>query len=114
MHHLKLKPKKCSLFSTEVHFLGRKVSREGVSVTNDHVKSVTNWPKPKNALQVSKFTGFVNYHREFIQRLSEKIKPLYALTKPKEPFEWTRSCETAFQELKHIMTTTPVLAFPNN
>ena len=34
--------------------------------------------------------------------------------KPKEPFEWTDSCETAFQELKQVMTTTPVLAFPNN
>ena len=72
VHNLKLKPKKCSLFSTEVHFLGRKVSRDGVSVTNDHVKSVLNWPRPKNALQVSKFTGFVNYHREFIQGFSEK------------------------------------------
>ena len=67
VHNLKLKPKKCSLFSMEVHFLGRKVSRDGVSVTNDHVKSVLNWPR-----QVSKFTGFVNYHREFIQGLSEK------------------------------------------
>ena len=42
------------------------------------------------------------------------MKPLYALTKPKELFEWTESCETAFQELKHVMTTTPVLPFPNN
>ena len=114
VHNLKLKPKKCSLFTKQVRFLGRKVSRHGVSVTNDHVQRVLDWPRPKTALQVSKFTGFVNYHREFIQGLAETMKPLYALTKPKAPFEWTERCEHAFQQLKRDMTTTPVLAFPNN
>ncbi len=113
-HNLKLKPKKCALFCTEVRFLGRQVSRNGVAVTTDHVKCVQDWPHPKNALEVSKFTGFVNYHREFIPRLAETIKPLYALTKRGEVFEWTGACENAFQELKRVMTTTPVLAFPNN
>ena len=82
-----------------------------MSVTNDHVQCVLDWPRPKTALQVSKFTDFVNYHREFIQGLAEAMRPLYALTKP---FEWTERCEHTFQELKRDMTTTPVLAFPNN
>ena len=77
-----------------------------MSVTNDHVQCVLDWPRPNNALQVSKFTGFVNDHREFIQGLAETVKPLYSLTKPRAPFE--------FQQLKRDMTTTPVLAFPNN
>ena len=42
------------------------------------------------------------------------MKPLYWLTKPRAPFEWTERCEHAFQQLKRDMTTTPVLAFPNN
>ena len=46
--------------------------------------------------------------------LAEAMKPLYALTKPRTPFEWTELCETEFQKLKKDMTTTPVLAFPNN
>ncbi|KAK2186109.1 hypothetical protein NP493_213g03031 [Ridgeia piscesae] len=41
---------------TEVHFLGRKVSHEGVSITNGHVKSILNWPRPKNALQSTNAT----------------------------------------------------------
>ena len=76
VHNLKLKPKKCSLFTKQVRFLGRKVSRDGVSVTNDHVQCVLDWPRPNNALEVSKFTGFVNDHREFIQGLAETMKPL--------------------------------------
>ena len=42
------------------------------------------------------------------------MKPLYRLTKPWVPFEWTERCEHAFQQLKLDMTITPVLAFPNN
>ena len=114
VHNLKLKPKKYSLFTKQERFLGRKVSRDGVSVTNDHVQCVLDWPRPNNALQVSKFTGFVNYHREFIQGLAERLKPLYMLTKSRPPFEWTERCEHAFQQLKRDMTATPVLTFPNN
>ena len=38
LHNLKLKSKMCFLFSTEVRFLGRKVSRGGGSVTNYHIQ----------------------------------------------------------------------------
>jgi len=34
--------------------------------------------------------------------------------KPKELFEWTKSCEAVFQKLKRDDYHTPVLAFPNN
>ena len=51
---------------------------------------------------------------EFIQGLAETMKPLYTLTKSRAPFEWTERCEHAFQQLKRDMSTTPVLAFPNN
>ena len=112
-HNLKLKPKKCTLFGTEVIFLGRHVSQDGVSVTDDHVKSVLNWPKPQDGREASKFLGFINYHREFIPGLAGIAKPLYELTKPKSDFTWTEECEQAFQELKQTITTTPVLAFPN-
>jgi hypothetical protein len=30
------------------------------------------------------------------------------------PFEWTKKCEKRFQELKTKLTTTPVLAVPEN
>ena len=43
-NHLKLKPKKCSLFCKEVDFLGRTVSREGVSIANGKVEAVLSWP----------------------------------------------------------------------
>ena len=36
---LKLKPRKCELFTQEVKFLGRKVNPSGIQVMDDHVKA---------------------------------------------------------------------------
>ena len=45
-HNLKLKPRKCVFIQKEVTFLGRRVSEDGVSMTDEHIESVINWPKP--------------------------------------------------------------------
>ena len=113
-HNLKLKAKKCTLFGTEVTFLGRRVSKEGIAVTNDHVKCVLDWPQPTNALEVSKFLGFINYHRDFIPGLAGIAKPLYPLTQQKSEFSWSSECDAAFAKLKQVITSTPILAFPNS
>ena len=47
---LKLKPRKCELFTQEVKFLGRKVNPSGIQVTDDHVKAVFRVANP-NLLQ---------------------------------------------------------------
>ena len=113
-HNLKLKPKKCQLFNTEVQFLGRTVSRDGVAITNDHVECIMKWPRPKDHHEAEKFLGFVNYHRDFLPGLAELLNPLYTLTKRGTTFAWTDSCEEAFQQLKQMLSSTPVLAYPNN
>jgi len=73
-HTLKLKPKKCQLFQKEVKFLGRIVSSDGVKVSDEHIRCVRDWQTPRNAVELTKFLGFINYHREFIPRLSQKAE----------------------------------------
>ena len=113
-HNLKLKPKKCQLFSTSVHFLGRTVSRDGVAMTNDHIKCVLDWPSPRDQHELEKFLGFINYHRDFLPGLSGLLSPLYALINKNTTYVWSRECEETFLELKRIVTTAPVLAYPND
>ena len=45
---LKLKPSKCKLFRTEVHFLGRMADKHGVRMTNEHIQAVLDWYVPAN------------------------------------------------------------------
>ena len=52
---LKLKPQKCYLFQTEVPFLGKLVSREGIAVDPKKTKAVMDWPIPKSQRDVESF-----------------------------------------------------------
>lgn len=112
-HHLKLKPRKCALFQSEVDFLGRKVNREGVGVQDSKVQTIRAWPVPTNRTQVESFLGFANYHREFIDSFADMTACLYDLTGPKSVFGWTVQHQEAFEKVKTALATAPVLAFPH-
>ena len=111
---LKLKPRKCALFCTEIKFLGRKIDANGVHVTADHIQTVLDWPKPKNRKELESFLGFVNYHREFMCGLAEKSSVLYQLTGANSEWVWDEQHTEAFKLLKKAVTELPVLGFPNS
>ena len=110
---LKLKASKSVLFKRETKFLGRLVNASGIHVTDDHIRSVQEWPVPTNRKELERFLGFVNYHREFVQDMAEKTAELYALTGAKASWAWKEEHTKAFQELKKTLVSPPVLAFPN-
>jgi hypothetical protein len=110
---LKLKPNKCEIFLPEVEFLGRKVNREGVHMGDQYIKYVRDWKVPTNSKEVERFLGFANYHRLFIKDFSQIAAPLYKLT-GKNPFSWGTAQQKSFNHLVKVLTTPPVLAFPNN
>ena len=77
---LKLKPKKCELFTKEILYLGFRVSGEGVKPDPGKIEAVTDWPRPYSVTDVRAFLGFANYHRRFIQDFAQIAKPLQLLT----------------------------------
>ena len=111
-YNLKLKPRKCALFQSEVGFLGKKVDRFGVRVTKDKIQAVLDWPVPTNRTEVESFLGYVNYHRDYLKGFAGIASCLYGLTGPKAVFNWQAEHQRAFEQLKSMMTAPPVLAFP--
>ena len=110
--NLKLKPSKCHLFQTSVHFLGHTVSRDGVSTTDEKIKAVKDWPQPKNVKEVRSFMGLCSYYRKFVQDFAKIARPLHDLTKKNSKFCWTEECALAFENLKTALITAPILAYP--
>ena len=111
--NLKLKPSKCKLFQISVEFLGHIVSRDGISCDPKKIEAVKNWPRPTNIRELRSFMGFAQYHRKFISHFATLCAPLYRLTKKNTKFHWSEDCEKAFVILKEKLTSTPVLAYPN-
>ena len=95
-HKLFDKLSKCEFFKKELEFLGHRVSARGISVLEDKVKALWEWPTPRDKTEVWSFLGLGNYYRRFVPRFSELAKPMTDLTKKDAPFRWTSECEGAF------------------
>ena len=110
---LKLKPTKCRLFQEEVSYLGHIVSKSGVATDPEKVEAVRSWPSPKCLQEVRSFLGFVGYYRRFCPDFATIARPLNLLTSKETPFKWDQPEEDAFQTLKELLTTAPVLTYPD-
>ena len=99
---------KCVFGVTEVEYLGHIISQDGIAVDPHKVTAVMEWPVPKNKQQVQSFLGLVNYYRRFIKGCSLIAKPLTELTK-NVPFDWKQDKKDAFEALKRIICSAPVL-----
>ena len=87
---LKLTIEKFHFGVRQVEFLGRTISPEGISPQARKIQNFLDklrFPKSKKALQ--RYLGFVNYYRNYILRMAEKINPFYKLLKTGVPINIT-------------------------
>ncbi|CEP10273.1 hypothetical protein, partial, partial [Parasitella parasitica] len=113
-YNLKINPKKCQWFQQEVKFLGFLVSGEGIRSNPDKVKVVKDWQPPVNKKGLLRFLGFAVFYHRFIDSLSTKAKPLYALLKKDVEYVWSKEAQQAFDLIKQELVSLPTLAYPNS
>ena len=111
--NLKLRAKKCHLFSKTVEFLGHLVSEEGVSTDPSTISAVKNWSASVNLTEVSRFVGLCSYYRRFISYIAANAKALNRLPEKGTKFLWTKACQESFESLKQFLISAPVLAHPD-
>ena len=110
--HLRLKAKKCQFFRPEVVFLGHVVSRNGISTDPEKIDKVLNCPDPQNLHEVRSLVGFLSYYRKFVPNFATIARPMVRLTEKDVQFKWGVEQHESFKELKRLLTTAPVLAYP--
>ena len=76
------------------------------------VAGVDGWKPPKNLTELRGFTGFINFYQCFIRGFSKIAKPLNELTKKDIVWEWTPKRQQAFEMLKELICSEPVLLMP--
>ena len=89
---LKVKPSKCALFRTEIHFLGHQVSIRGIEPMADKIEAIQNWPTPKCLRDVRSFYGLASYYRKFVRNFAAIAEPLSRLSRKQARFEWSSDC----------------------
>jgi hypothetical protein len=63
--------------------------------------------------QVRSFLGLAGYSHRFILDFSKIVKRITGLLKNDTKFDWSSKCNEAFEQLKVLLTTAPVLAQPD-
>lgn len=103
---------KCIFFAKSIPFVGFNVSNQGLTLDKGKIDSITEWPSPTTKLELQRFLGLANFYRNFIPRYSAIVCPLTDLTRD-VPFVWTLDCSTAFDTIKSLLVSDPILKFPN-
>ena len=110
---LYVKPEKCSWKTNKVNFLGVVIDQGKIEMEEDKVVKVLNWPIPRMVRDVRKFLELANYYRWFIKNFVALAKPLNMLTRKDEKWKWEEAQQKAFEQLKGIFITRPLLVAPD-
>lgn len=109
-HHVTLNTEKCVFAAPAIDFVGFRVSAEGISPLQSNVAAISAVPAPTTASQLASFLGMTAYYMRFLPQYSTVTAPLRMLLKHDAPWVWTPDCQAAFDDLKQLLTTSPVLA----
>lgn len=107
---LKFKSAKCKIGYQELDLLGYNITPYGILPAKSKAESITSLKKTKNLRALQSFLGAVNFFRKSIPNLAKIAKPLYNLCKKDVTFNFDDECIKAWEKLKSILASPPLLA----
>ena len=110
---LKISPHKCQFFKKK---MGLEFQVEDDKVCyiplQDKCEAIQNLDSPKTLKQTGAFCGMVNFISSFLPNLRRLLIPIYDLQKKSKKFKWTEEVEKAFNDIKELLISPPVLKAP--
>ena len=114
---LKISPKRCQLFKTELQYMGNtmfiKDRQVQVKPLRSRIEAIEQLKLPTNVKGCRSFAGLVNFVSIFCLELQKLLKPTYELTKKGRHFIWGKEQQDAFDEIKARLQKPPVLSMPD-
>lgn len=90
--------------------MGHIITKEVITVDPERIKTIMEWPIPRDVADIRSFMGLASYYRRFVEGFSRLAYPITSLQKNGRTFRWTPECQASFEQLKHLLTTTPILS----
>ncbi len=111
--NLTLNLTKCDFCHAKVTYLGKEVSHRTVQPVKSKVYAINAFPSPKSERELRRFLGMAGYYRNFCKNFSDVVKPLTGSLRKDVSFVWSSNCQNAFDSLKMLLCSSPVLASPD-
>ena len=103
------KVEKCEFHSELVEYLGYILSPSGLTMSNNKVKIIQDWPESKKVKDIQFFLGFANFYCWFIFNYLDIVIPLTCLTWKDIFWKFDFFCWDAFNSFKKVFISTPIL-----
>src|SRR4029434_11317709 len=103
---------KCEFAHATVVYLGKVVGQGKVRPVRAKVLAIDRFPPPTTKKELQRFLGMVGYYRSFCSNFSTVVCPLTNLLKGGARYVWSVGCQQAFDNVKSLLSTAPVLAAP--
>ena len=114
---LKISPRKCQLFRTELQYMGNTIfikdRRVCVKPLHSRLEAIQKIKPPTMAKQCKSFAEMVNFVSIICPELQKLLKPIYDLTRKGKQFFWGVEQQTTFEEIKQRLQKPPVLHMPD-
>ncbi|KAK1606632.1 hypothetical protein QYE76_030305 [Lolium multiflorum] len=111
--NLVLNWEKCHFMVNEGIVLGHKISERGIEVDRAKVEAIEKMPYPRDVKGIRSVLGHAGFYRRFIKDFSKISKPLTNLLQKDVPFVFDDDCKEAFETLKKVLTTAPIVEPPD-
>ena len=111
LNNLSLNSKKMQFKTTDYKFFGHRLTPDGIKVHPKKIEATMQMDPPQNIASLQSFNGMVNYLKKFSPVLSEFSEPLRRLCKSEVEWAWESEQQNAFEAIKQVITTLPVLAY---
>ncbi|CAN6547365.1 unnamed protein product [Malus baccata var. baccata] len=111
--NLVLNWEKCHFMVRQGMVLGHIVSERGIEVDKSKIDLVRYLPSPTSVREVRSFLGHAGFYRRFIKDFSNISNPLCRLLQKDVAFDFNEECEKAFNHLKEMLTSAPIIVPPD-
>ncbi|XP_057799390.1 uncharacterized protein LOC131015119 [Salvia miltiorrhiza] len=110
--NLVLNFEKCHFMVREGIVLGHVISARGVEVDRAKIDLIVKLPYHSNVKEIRAFLGHAGFYRRFIKDFAKTAQPLTRLLHQDVSFVFDDKCKEAFDLLKSILTSAPIIQPP--
>ena len=110
---LKIKLSKCEFFKSHLHYLGHRISANGLEPLPVKLKAIKNLAPARNVDEACHILRLLGYYRSFVPTFANITLPITNLLKKNTPFIWSSKCQQVLDYVKEIFCNKPLLQFPD-